>query len=193
LINLDISENSTKCKIHPTSVVSCENIGDNSTIWQFCVIMQEAQIGRNCNINSHVLIENDVIIGDNVTVKPGVQLWDGMRIKNNVFIGPNASFTNDMLPRSKKHAVDFLKTTIEKGASIGANATIIGGLTVGCYAMIGAGSVLTKDAPDYTLWFGNPARLKGHICCCGNKMQNNLICSVCDNCYCIEDERIIKL
>jgi len=179
--------------IHPSAVVSSEMIGENSDIWQFCVILKGAQIGKNCNINSCVFIENDVIIGDNVTIKPGVQFWDGIQIENNVFIGPNVTFTNDMFPRSKKYPDKFLKTTIKEGASIGANATIIGGLTVGHYAMIGAGSVLTKDVPNYTLWYGNPAYCKGYICCCGNKMENDLICRVCNSRYRKDDESIIKL
>lgn len=150
-------------KIHPTSDVQSQNIGDNTLIWQFCVILKNAIIGENCNINFNVFIENEVIIGNNVTVKSGVQIWDGITIEDNVFIGPNVTFTNDLIPRSKKYPEKFEKTIIKKGASIGANATIIAGHTIGEYALVGAGSVVTKDIPPYTVWYGNPAVQKGHI------------------------------
>ena len=148
-------------------------------IWQCCVILPEAIIGNNCNINAFVFIENDVVVGDNVTIKSGVQLWDGIRIEDNVFIGPNVTFTNDYLPRSKKYPKEFLKTIIKKGASIGANSTIIGGITIGEYAMIGAGSVVTKNVGKQELWYGNPAKFKGYICKCGNKCAEDLVCDEC--------------
>jgi acetyltransferase-like isoleucine patch superfamily enzyme len=110
-----------------------------------------------------VLIENDVVIGDNVTVKSGVQLWDGVTLEDNVFVGPNVTFTNDLFPRSKQHLDKFARTLIKRGASIGANATIVAGHTIGENAMIGAGSVVTKDVPDHTIWYGNPARMRGYI------------------------------
>jgi UDP-2-acetamido-3-amino-2,3-dideoxy-glucuronate N-acetyltransferase len=150
-------------KIHPTSEVQSKDIGEGTVIWQNCVVLQKAKIGANCNINFNVFIENDVKIGDNVTIKSGVQIWDGLRIGNNVFIGPNATFTNDLVPRSKQYPDTFKQTKIEDGASIGANATIIAGLTVGSYAMIGAGALVTKCVPAYTLWFGNPAKHNGFI------------------------------
>lgn len=134
--------------IHPLSDVKSQNIGRGSTIWQFCVVLPRAVIGENCNICSHCFIENDVIIGNNVTIKNGVQLWDGMRIEDNVFIGPNVSFTNDKYPRSK-HSYEILQTTIKKGASIGAGAVILPGITIGEYALIGAGAIVTKDVGDY--------------------------------------------
>ena len=149
--------------IHPTAEVQSINIGLNTSIWQFCIVLKGATIGERCNINSHVFIENDVIIGNNVTVKSGVQLWDGLRVANNVFIGPNVTFTNDMVPRSKSYPPTFLKTIIGEGASIGANATIIAGNEIGAYAFIGAGSLITKNIPDNTVWYGNPARHKGYI------------------------------
>lgn len=138
--------------IHPLSDVQSNNIGQDTKIWQFCVVLEKAVIGKNCNICAHVLIENDVIIGDNVTVKSGVQLWDGIRIEDNVFIGPNVTFTNDLYPRSKKYPEKFLQTIVKKGASIGANATIIPGITIGENAMIAAGSIVTKDVPANTLY-----------------------------------------
>lgn len=150
-------------KIHPLSDVQSHNIGDNTNVWQFCVILPNAKIGDNCNICAGVLIENDVIIGNNVTIKSGVQIWDGVTIEDNVFIGPNVTFTNDLTPRSKQYPKEFAKTKIKKGASIGANTTVIAGHTIGEYAMIGAGSVVTKDIPANTVWYGNPATMKGYI------------------------------
>ena len=150
-------------KIHPTAEVQSKSIGDGTVVWQNCVILKGAQIGQNCNINFNVFIENDVVIGDNVTIKSGVQLWDGLRIGNNVFIGPNATFTNDLVPRSKHYPEFFEFTMIEDGVSIGANATIIAGILIGRYAMIGAGSVITKNIPPFTLWYGNPARHHGYV------------------------------
>ncbi len=110
-------------KFHPTANVHSTHIGEGTVIWQYCIVLPKAVIGKNCNINCNVFIENDVIIGDNVTIKPGVQIWDGLRIGDNVFIGPNATFTNDILPRSKVYPVKFKGTIIEEGASIGANVT----------------------------------------------------------------------
>ena len=138
--------------IHPLSDVQSKNIGQDTKIWQFCVVLEKAVIGKNCNICAHVLIENDVIIGDNVTVKSGVQLWDGIRIEDYVFIGPNVTFTNDLYPRSKKYPEKFLQTIVKKGASIGANSTILPGITIGENAMIAAGSIVTKDVPANTLY-----------------------------------------
>lgn len=141
--------------IHRLADVQAD-IPESSRIWQFVVILKNAVIGENCNICSHCFIENDVKIGDNVTVKCGVQLWDGITIGENVQIGPNVTFTNDKYPRAKKSFV-LQRTTIKKGASIGAAAVILGGVTIGENAMIGAGSVVSKDIPDNELWFGNPA------------------------------------
>lgn len=155
------------------------NIGENTNVWQFCVILKNAKIGSNCNINAGVLVENDVIIGNNVTVKSGVQIWDGIILEDNVFIGPNVTFTNDFLPRSKQYPKEFLKTIIKEGASIGANSTIVGGVTIGEYAMVGAGSVVTKNIDRQELWYGNPAKHKGYVCKCGQKCDRTLKCSYC--------------
>lgn len=150
-------------RIHPTSDVQTKNIGDNTSVWQYCVILEGAKIGKNCNINFNVFIENDVVIGNNVTIKPGVQIWDGVIIEDNVFLGPNVTLTNDIVPRSKQYPKKFVKTIIEKGASIGANATIIAGNKIGSNSFVGAGSVITKDIPANTVWYGNPAKQKGFI------------------------------
>lgn len=149
--------------IHSLSDVRSKDIGDNTRVWQYCVILPGAVIGSDCNICANVLIENKVLIGDRVTVKSGVQLWDGVTIEDDVFIGPNVTFTNDLVPRSKVYPDEFAETLVKKGASIGANSTIIAGHTIGEYALIGAGSVVTKDVPAYTVWYGNPALLRGYI------------------------------
>ena len=149
--------------IHNLSDIQSQKIGENTNIWQFCVILPNAQIGNNCNICAHCFIENNVTIGDNVTIKCGVYLWDGIEIDNDVFIGPNVTFINDKYPRSKQYPEKLLKTIIKKGASIGANSTILGGTTVGEKAMIGAGSVVTKDVPAGELWIGNPAKFIRNI------------------------------
>ncbi len=134
--------------LHALSDIQSHNIGENTNIWQYCVILPNAKIGCNCNICSHVFIENDVIIGDNVTIKCGVQLWNGITVEDNVFIGPNVTFCNDRYPRSKNKNFNLEKITVKKGASIGANSTILPGVTIGENAMIAAGSVITKDVPD---------------------------------------------
>lgn len=149
--------------IHPLADCKSENIGENTNIWQFCVIFKNARIGSNCNICANVLVEDDVIIGNNVTVKSGVQLWNGARIEDNVFIGPNVTFTNEHFSRSKQYPDHFERTIIKKGASLGANCTIVCGNTVGEYSLVGAGSVVTKDIPPFTVWYGNPAIQRGYI------------------------------
>ena len=165
--------------IHKLSDIQSNNIGDNTNIWQFCVVLKDAVIGKNCNINAQVLIENDVLIGNNVTIKSGVQIWDGITLEDNVFIGPNVTFTNDFTPRSKQYPNQFLKTLIMNGASLGANSTIIGGITIGSFAMVGAGSVITKSIGKQELWYGNPASHRGYVCKCGQKCDDKLICNTC--------------
>jgi UDP-2-acetamido-3-amino-2,3-dideoxy-glucuronate N-acetyltransferase len=161
--------------IHATSDVQTLQIGENTIIWQFCVILKNAIIGKNCNINYNVFIENDVIIGDNVTIKPGVQIWDGVTIEDDVFIGPNVTFTNDLIPRSKVYPIQFSKTFIKKGASVGANSTIIAGIEIGEYALIGAGSVITKNVRPFSVYYGNPAKLQGFITKEGILLNKELI------------------
>lgn len=143
--------------VHPLSDVQSSNIPESTRVWQYVVILQDAIIGENCNICSHSFIENDVQIGNNVTVKCGVYLWDGITIEDNVQIGPNVTFTNDKYPRAKQ-AFDLQRTLIKRNASIGAAAVILGGVTIGENALIGAGSVVTKDVPADELWVGNPAK-----------------------------------
>jgi len=148
--------------IHPSADVNAKAIGEGTRIWQFCVVLPGAKIGKRCNICAHVLIEGDVPIGDGVTVKSGVQLWDGVELEDHVFIGPNVTFTNDIAPRSKRYPPSFLRTLVKQGASIGANATILPGVTIGERAMIGAGAVVTRSVPDYAKVVGNPATIIGY-------------------------------
>ena len=176
---------------HPASEVQSKTIGVDTKIWQYSVVLKGAKIGKNCNINCHCFVENDVVLGDNVTIKSGVYLWDGVSIEDNVFVGPNVTFTNDARPRSKKYPKNFDRTTLKKGCSIGAAATIIGGITIGEYAMIGAGSVLTKNVPNNALWYGNPARPKGHVCCCGKKLEKTLRCPTCKSRYRLTANKLI--
>jgi len=149
--------------IHETAEVHSVNIGENTRVWQSVVILSNAVIGSDCNICSHCLIENDVVIGDGVTVKSGVQLWDGVRIEDDVFIGPNVTFTNDKRPRSRQRLDSFTVTKVSKGASIGGNATLLPGVTIGAHAMIGAGAVVTRDVPDRATVVGNPAKIIGYV------------------------------
>lgn len=148
---------------HPTAIVESESIGKGTRIWAFSHILPKARIGEDCNICDHTFIENDVVIGDRVTIKCGVQIWDGVTLDNDVFVGPNATFTNDPFPRSKQPPEQFVKTIVHRGASIGANATILPGIVVGVNAMVGAGSVVTRDVPPNAIVMGNPARIEGYI------------------------------
>ncbi|MCY1200373.1 dTDP-3-amino-3,6-dideoxy-alpha-D-galactopyranose 3-N-acetyltransferase [compost metagenome] len=146
-------------QVHELAEVHSTSIGHGTRVWQYAVILAGARIGANCNICAHTLIENDVEIGDRVTLKSGVFLWDGMRVADDVFIGPNATFANDPMPRSKVYPERFLQIRLERGASIGANATVLPGVTIGEYAMVGAGAVVTRDVPARAVVVGNPARI----------------------------------
>ena len=143
--------------IHKLSDVQSNDIGDNTRVWQYAVILAGAKIGSDCNICAHTFIESDVVIGNGVTIKSGVFLWDGARIEDNVFIGPNATITNDRAPRSRVYPERFSGVHVMSGASIGANATILPGVTIGRLAMVGAGAVVTRDVPDKAVVVGNPA------------------------------------
>ena len=144
--------------IHPLSVVQSKNIGDGTKIWQFCVVLPDAKIGKDCNICSHCFVENDVVIGDNVTIKPMVAICDGVTLEDDVFIGPHVSFTNDRHPKSGNRGFKLERTVVRKGASIGAGSMVMAGLTIGEGAMVAAGSVVTRDVPPGAMVFGCPAR-----------------------------------
>ncbi|MBV8847797.1 MAG: WxcM-like domain-containing protein [Bryobacterales bacterium] len=147
---------------HDTAIVECGQIGTGTRVWAFAHILPGAKIGADCNICDHAFIENDVVIGDRVTIKCGVQIWDGIRIEDDVFIGPNATFTNDPFPRSKQYRAEYPRTLVRRWASIGANATILPGITIGERAMVGAGAVVTHNVPPHAKVLGNPARIVGY-------------------------------
>jgi len=157
--------------IHKSADIKTEKIGSGTDIWQFVVILSGAIIGKNCNINCHVFIENDVKIGNSVTIKSGVQIWDGIQIEDEVFIGPNVTFTNDKFPRSKEYPDEFQKILIRKRASIGAGAIILGGVEIGEFALVGAGSLVTKNVPERALVVGNPAKIIGWLNDDGTRMK----------------------
>lgn len=149
--------------IHPQAICESSAIGAGTRIWAFAHVLPNAKIGKDCNICDGVFIENDVVMGDQVTIKCGVQLWDGLTLEDMVFIGPNVTFTNTLFPRSKAFQKEFLRTVVCEGASVGANATILPGITVGRNAMVGAGSVVTQSVPANAIVFGNPARIVGYV------------------------------
>lgn len=152
----------TEAFIHSHALCESLDVGAGTRIWAFAHVLPKASIGRDCNICDHVFIENDVVIGDRVTVKCGVQLWDGIRLEDDVFIGPNATFTNDIYPRSKQYPAVFATTIVRHGASIGANATLLPGISIGAHAMVGAGAVVTRSVPPNAVVVGNPAKIVGY-------------------------------
>lgn len=146
--------------IHPLAdVATSSSIGEGTRVWQFVVILKGAKIGKECNVCAQTLVESDVVVGDRVTLKSGVQLWDGTRIEDDVFVGPNVTFTNDPYPRSKGYPDHYSGITIKRNASIGGGSTLLPGITIGEYAMIGAGAVVTKDIPAHAVVTGNPAEI----------------------------------
>lgn len=170
--------------VHPRALVESTMIGKSTRVWAFAHVMQDAEIGTNCNICDHVFIESSARIGNNVTIKNGVAVWDGVKIEDDVFIGPNVVFTNDLNPRAevKKPREQWLSTLVQKGATIGANATVLCGISVGAYGFVAAGTVVTSSVPNYALVVGVPGRLRGWMCKCGTKLQvvrSRATCSVC--------------
>jgi len=157
---------------HPNALVDDgASIGPGTRVWAFAHVLKGAVVGRECNICDHTFIEGGARLGDRVTVKCGVYLWDGVVIEDDVFIGPCVAFTNDLRPRSKQYPAQLLKTVVGQGASLGANCTILPGLTIGPWAMVGAGAVVTRDVPPHALVVGNPARARGWVCRCGARLD----------------------
>jgi acetyltransferase-like isoleucine patch superfamily enzyme len=178
--------------VHPTAIVESESIGAGTRIWAYVHILSGAVIGENCNLADHVFVENGVVIGNNVTLKNQVCVWEGVTIEDDVFVGPFVTLTNDPHPRSPRMPAVraryedkknwLLPTRIEKGSSIGANATILPGVTVGRFAMVGAASVVTRDVEPYALVIGNPARKVGSVCRCGRPTRTPAPASNCPQC-----------
>jgi acetyltransferase-like isoleucine patch superfamily enzyme len=154
---------------HPQSIVETQDVGSGTRIWAFAHVMKGVQLGTNCNVGEHCYIESGVVVGNDVVIKNGVALWEGVMIEDRAFLGPNCVFTNDIYPRSKV-INDRVQTVVREGASVGANATLLCGIEIGCYSLVGAGSVVTKSVPNFALVAGNPARLRGYICRCGEKL-----------------------
>jgi len=182
--------------IHPQALIDeGVSVGRGTRVWAFSHILAGASVGTDCNICDHTLIEGKVTIGDRVTLKSGVYLWDGLVVEDDVFIGPAAVFTNDQRPRSKKYPEEYPETRLARGCSIGANATILPGIRVGCWAMVGAGSVVTRDVAEFSLVYGNPARFIGWVCVCGDSLPVDDAGSVECRCglgYTLEGGRLIK-
>jgi len=149
--------------LHPQALCESASIGARTRVWAFAHVLPGAVIGEDCNVCDHVFVENDVRIGDRVTIKSGVQLWDGLRVADDVFIGPNATFSNDKFPRSRKHQTSVLQTHIGRGASVGSGAVVLPGVNIGAEAMVGAGAVVTRDVPPKAVVSGNPARIVGYV------------------------------
>jgi UDP-2-acetamido-3-amino-2,3-dideoxy-glucuronate N-acetyltransferase len=188
-------------RIHPTSDVAADAvIGDGTAIWLFCQVRPGAHIGKNCNLGKGVYIDNDVQLGDNVKIQNNVSVYHGVTLEDGVFAGPHVCFTNDMRPRavnpdlSVKSADDWVvsKTLVKKGAGLGANSTIRCGITIGEWAMVGSGSVVTHDVPAYALVYGNPARIHAFVCACGEKLnkgdiKDGMVKAVCPECHATVD------
>lgn len=175
---------------HSSSLIGEEAIvGEETRIWQFCNVMNGARIGKHCNVGQGVFVEDGVIIGDNVKIKNNVALYKGLECEDDVFLGPNCVFTNVINPRSFIERKDEFKATkIRRGASIGANATIVCGNEIGEYALVGAGAVVTKNVPNYALVVGNPSKIVGYVCKCGCKLHFRNSKAECEECHLIYEQ-----
>ncbi|HLI56125.1 MAG TPA: acyltransferase [Actinomycetota bacterium] len=165
--------------VHPRGLCESETVGPRTRVWAFAHVMPGAVVGADCNIGDHAFIETGARVGDRVTVKNAVLIWDGVTIEDDVFVGPNATFTNDLVPRAALHRPreEFLPTVVRAGATIGANATVVCGVTIGPYAVVGAGAVVTRDVGAYALVVGNPARRIGWVCSCTERLGRGWLCA----------------
>jgi len=170
--------------VHPLGLCESASVGSGTRVWAFAHVMAGAVVGRDCNLGDHSFIEDGVRIGDRVTVKNGVAVWTGVTVEDDVFLGPYATFTNDLRPRAHRRVApgDFVPTVIARGATIGANATVVCGIRVGRHAFVGAGAVVTSDVPDHALVVGNPSRQIGWVCECGETLDDALRCR-CGHAY----------
>jgi UDP-2-acetamido-3-amino-2,3-dideoxy-glucuronate N-acetyltransferase len=178
--------------IHPTAVVEPgAEIGEGTKVWHFAHIMPDARIGSDCSLGQNVFVANHVVIGDHVKIQNNVSVYEGVKLEDHVFCGPSMVFTNVFNPRSEIQRMDQLRTTlVQRGATLGANCTIVCGVTIGQYAFVGAGSIVTRDVPDFALVFGVPARLQGWVCRCGEKLQfdGQTAACTCGNRYELADK-----
>lgn len=165
--------------VHPAGLCESDEVGQGTRIWAFAHVMAGATVGVGCNICDHAFVESGARLGDNVTVKNGVLVFTGVTIEDNVFLGPGCAFTNDLRPRAanKKKTAELVRTVVRRGATIGANATIVCGHEVGAHALVAAGAVVCSDVPPHALVAGNPARQRGWVCECGERLGADLTCS----------------
>ena len=168
--------------VHPQGLCESDHVGDRTRVWAFAHVMAGAVVGADCNLGDHTFVEDGAVIGDRVTVKNGVAVWSGVTVEDDAFLGPYVTLTNDLRPRSRRPAAP-VPTVIGRGASLGANATIVCGIRVGTYAFVAAGAVVTRDVADHALVVGNPARQVGWVCACGERLDASLTCPVCGNRY----------
>lgn len=165
--------------VHPKAMVDTDEIGEGTRVWAFSHVMKGARIGKNCNIGEHCYVEKGAEVGDDVVVKNGVSLWWGVKIESKVFVGPNAVFTNDRIPRAKLYRQEYDSTVVREGASIGANATLLSGIEVGEHALVGAGSTVTANVPAYAIVYGVPAKIRRYVCACGEPLRFRVSRAAC--------------
>ncbi len=181
--------------VHPSALVESDQIGEGTRIWAFAHILSGAIIGKNCNIGDHCFVESGVWIGNEVVVKNGVSIWEGITIEDRVFVGPNVAFTNDRVPRAKVFREQYDKVVVKEGASLGANATVVGPRIIGRYSIVGAGAVVTRDVPAFALFYGNPAEQVGWVCRCGGRLmfkRERMVCG-CGAGYRLEGTAVIEV
>lgn len=170
------------------------SIGSGTKIWHFSHIMSDSVIGKNCNIGQNVVIGPKVIIGNGCKIQNNVSVYKGVILEDEVFCGPSMVFTNVFNPRAHIDKMDKARSTlVKKGATLGANSTIVCGITIGRYAFVGAGSVVTRDVLDYALIYGNPARQHGWVCQCGEKLNNNFVCQYCNHSFTLKEKGLVPI